>query len=44
MEDTIYVVTPAIIKRVDHGERTLTVIDVPVEETGERALLVFMNP
>ncbi len=44
MEDTHYVVTPTIIRRVDHGARTLTVIDVPEEETGERALLVFMNP
>ncbi len=43
MEDTTYVVTPTIIRRVDRGERTLTVIDVPEEETGERALLVFMN-
>lgn len=42
MEETIYV-TPTIIRRVDRGERTLTVVDVPEEETGERALLVFMN-
>ncbi len=42
VEDTIYV-TPTIIRRVNHGERTLTVINVPDEETGERSLLVFMN-
>ena len=43
MEDTFYV-TPTIIKRVNHGERTLTVIGLPDDETGERALLVFMSP
>jgi hypothetical protein len=43
VEDTIYV-TPTIIRRVSHAERTLEVMHVPEAETGERALLVFMNP
>ena len=39
-----FYVTPTIIKRIDLGERKLTVVDLPDQETGERALLVFMNP
>jgi hypothetical protein len=42
VEDTIHV-RPTIIRRVDYGERKLSVVDVPEQETGERALLVFMN-
>jgi hypothetical protein len=42
VEDAISV-TPTIIKRVRHAERALEVVSVPEQETGERALLVFMD-
>ena len=42
MQDTIYL-TPAIIKRVSHENKTLSVVSVPHEDSGQQALVVFMN-
>ena len=39
-----FYVTPTIIKRARLAEDKLEVVGLPDDETGERALLVFMNP
>jgi hypothetical protein len=43
MSEYIYV-SPTIIKRARLAEDKLDVVGLPDDETGERALLVFMNP
>jgi hypothetical protein len=44
VSDTLTITPSVIIRRAKSRERGIEVLDVPHEESGERALLVFASP